>query len=548
MPKFRCEHCRQKIAAPDDYVGRRVRCPRCKQPVQVPALAEAVAAAAPIATPTPVVAAPAEALVAPTMAPAPPPPPSIAKSESPPSQLFGPPPSAAPFLGEVQDPLVTRPVEGDLSSYFGELDARDLPDLPDLPYDLSPEEQTQTFWHLQEAAEYHEAPDRPFDGAGEFLSQPVVDEPAAGFRAGPEDAHESPGEPETVSEPEPPPAPEPVVLEPAEVIDVPVQRRRPGLNSADEVADLLRRLDKPEERARRAVEWVVDQRQRMAPRGSRWIGVFGWASVLVGLGAIGLGFLPAQARFAAPAGVGGLVLAVAGLVLALGKRARVWVPIGGTLASAGGVAVAVLVAKGYLPPSAAAKRLHPAPVSPVTLVANTRPAAPDDPSAPAPAPAPVEYVPATSPVIAKNVEVRVASALVLRPAVYSGGYASLHTAEERRLQITLELKQAGVGQAIYRPWRKVEGEDVVEAKVTDAGGTVLPLDERPYTDAEHPVPLAVGALSKPVKLSLIATPDVLLFAPPADPAGDLLLDLPGANIGAPDIILHIRIPAAMVRV
>src|SRR5258708_13503073 len=35
MPKFRCEHCRQKIAAPDTHIGKRVRCPRCKQTVIV---------------------------------------------------------------------------------------------------------------------------------------------------------------------------------------------------------------------------------------------------------------------------------------------------------------------------------------------------------------------------------------------------------------------------------------------------------------------------------------------------------------------------------
>ena len=51
MQSFRCEHCRQKIAARDEYAGRRVRCPRCKEPVRVPSI-EAAAAPAPAAPAT----------------------------------------------------------------------------------------------------------------------------------------------------------------------------------------------------------------------------------------------------------------------------------------------------------------------------------------------------------------------------------------------------------------------------------------------------------------------------------------------------------------
>src|SRR5690348_14084821 len=36
MVKFRCGHCKQKMGVPDEYAGRRVRCPRCKNPQTVP--------------------------------------------------------------------------------------------------------------------------------------------------------------------------------------------------------------------------------------------------------------------------------------------------------------------------------------------------------------------------------------------------------------------------------------------------------------------------------------------------------------------------------
>lgn len=545
MPKFRCEHCRQKIAAPDDYGGRRVRCPRCKQPVQVPQEVDALAEAVPTGPQPPddVPAAPAAAAaeVSPPDAVAP-------KSAGPAGPQI---PSAAPFLGAVQDPIFTQRADADLSSLFGESEDGDF---PENPHDLSPEEQTQTFWHLHEVAGYHDAPEPPFASSAALRPEPVIEAPADEFRAAPEPTPdavpETPQESEWVEPPERPPAPDPVILEPTEVIDAPVQRRRPGLNSADEVADLLRRLDKPDERARRAAEWVVDQQQRTPPRGSRWIGVLGWMSLLVGAGSIALAFQPAQARFAVPAAVGGVVLAITGLVLALGKRARVLVPVGGTFVSCAGVVVAVLIAEGLLPPSKAERVLHPPVVMPVTFVASTRPASPDDQGTLA---TPADYVLATSPLIANGVQVRVVSALVLRPAVYTGQDQSPHTWLERRLQITLELKNAGTGDAVYTPWRNTSDGSPV-AQVTDGSGAVLAINERPY-EAQRAVPqtdeipvLAVGALRGAIKLTPTPRRDVLLFPAPADASGDLLLDLPGRNIGAPDLTLHIRIPAPMVRV
>ena len=36
MIKFRCQHCSKKIGVQDDYAGKRVWCPKCHQPAQVP--------------------------------------------------------------------------------------------------------------------------------------------------------------------------------------------------------------------------------------------------------------------------------------------------------------------------------------------------------------------------------------------------------------------------------------------------------------------------------------------------------------------------------
>lgn len=37
MIRFRCESCKRKIGVPDEYAGKAVRCPQCKQPANVPA-------------------------------------------------------------------------------------------------------------------------------------------------------------------------------------------------------------------------------------------------------------------------------------------------------------------------------------------------------------------------------------------------------------------------------------------------------------------------------------------------------------------------------
>ena len=45
MPNVRCSGCRQKVSVPDAYVGRAVKCPKCKEPMWVGAVADAGVAA-----------------------------------------------------------------------------------------------------------------------------------------------------------------------------------------------------------------------------------------------------------------------------------------------------------------------------------------------------------------------------------------------------------------------------------------------------------------------------------------------------------------------
>lgn len=48
MIKFHCPHCNQKIGLDDNYAGKRVRCAKCKQPLQVPGAVAQPAAGKPI--------------------------------------------------------------------------------------------------------------------------------------------------------------------------------------------------------------------------------------------------------------------------------------------------------------------------------------------------------------------------------------------------------------------------------------------------------------------------------------------------------------------
>jgi phage FluMu protein Com len=487
MPGFRCEHCRQKIAARDEYAGRRVRCPRCKQAVRVPN-PELAAAQAPAVAVEPV-------------APAPTKPKPVAA-----------PPAAPPRPA----PIYTRQPPQDFSTIF----SAPLDELfGSSAHDYSPEEQTQVL-----------RPVHPVEGrppAEPTFDEQYSDLPGVGHPP-------EPAKPPEILQP-------PVVLEPAEVIDAPAPMRS-SLQSSNEVADLLRGLDNPAQRARLAAASAASDAaaRRQVVASSRATRALGWMSLAVGAIAVGLSCVPLTARFGVPVGAAGLLLAMTGLSLAVGRRSGVGLPIGGAVMSAAGLGAALFWAFGVLPLGAGgAFGSHGNTTPPVTLVANSQPARPGE-AGDSP-----EYVPATSPLIVNHVQVRVGSAILLHPAVYKGEYETHQILGERRLQITLELKNLGSDRVVYQPWR-IDAAHDERIALTGPDGIALASDGWAFPDEEHW--LAAEALRGPALLGQQPTSDVLLFMPPAGPVGDLRLDLPGKNIGQPDTTLHIRIPASMVRV
>lgn len=481
MPSFRCEHCRQRISARDAYAGRRVRCPRCKHPVRVPQAETASGESA-----------------ADQHDPAPPPPPAPVVAPQ------------APVIIPESAPVFTQRPPKDFSTIF----STPLDDLFDpAAHDYAPEELTQVLRPVH-------SEDDPPSGAPSLKSPepPAVAMPA---------------------ETEAPPQSSPEVVEPAEIIDAPAPRKG-GLDSVHEVADLLRGLDNPAQRARLAAASAAAdaEARRRIVASSRPVRVVGWVSVLVGLAAIGMTCVPAVARYGMPVGAGGLLLAMTGLVMGVSRRSSVGLPAGGALISAAGVGVALVWGYGLLPFSQWLATRQPSNAPPVTLVASTQ----TDQVAGG-----GEYVAASLPVILNNVEIRIVSVQVLRPAVYAGDLDSLHTASDPRLQIRLELTNLGSSPANYLPWRRDPGGEE-QVQLSGSDGLVLPLEELVSSGPDKPVVLAASALTGPVALGRVPVSDVLLFAAPDGPFDDLKLDLPGRNIGQPGMMLHIRIPRSMVRV
>lgn len=322
----------------------------------------------------------------------------------------------------------------------------------------------------------------------------------------------------------------------AEVIELPPARPpRPARRSEDEVGQLLRdlaELDAADVEPSAAEASVPtspaptrpDRGSRRAALGCRALGI---AGILLGLAAIAMCRASGTARFAAPVGAAGLLLALVGVALTAVLDAPGVTLAGiGALVAAGGIAVPVLGARGLLP-LPGDRRIPVGGSAPVVNVSMSRGRG---------------YVPATSPIVAGDVEVRIASARVVRPVVHDGSWNAVRSLGDKRLLISLELRNvAASGQVAYRTWGRSSAGD--SARFLDGSGRVLrEIDPSPL--------VAVGRVERsPAMLDAHGPPvgDVLLFEPPAEGSGDLKLELPGANVGRPGIIFRILIPAAMVR-
>jgi phage FluMu protein Com len=471
MPKFRCEHCRQKIAAPDTHIGKRVRCPRCKQ---------AVIVIEPVERASEVLAAPS------------PPGPHLS------TQMPKPEPAS----------VLTGKSPEDISSVFGQW-VTTYGEHPEAQENVTQEHETERTWqHL-----------------------PPIDErrsdPATAFRS---------------DLPFGSPPPREVIVPAAEVFDRPVRRRSaPGLNSAAEVADLLRTLGPsssepaPDEGPRRRV--AKTRRSVNEPRPAKlerpktppMVGLFGWISLAFGVSALGISVIGPASRFAVPLGSVGAIAAALAIVMATQLGAsRTSASAGGMSASGAAVTLALLGANGIIPLAAhmSATTIMPGSSAPVRVAV---------------APSDGAYVPVTSPVIVGNIEARVTSVQLVQPIVYDGDWRTAHPMLDRQLQITLELKNVGPEVVNYQTWRRAETEND-DLMLSDANG-----------EGHRAVSLAtfipVGGVNSSVALKPGSrVSDVLVFDPPSDPHLDLKLDLPGANLNLPGATLRLSIPAGMIRV
>ena len=481
MLKFRCGQCNQKIGVPEAYAGRLVRCPRCSQPARVPQPDQVGEAGA-------------------SSAPVDAPPPAASPPASEPAQVAA---TTAPAINP--EPILAKKSSEDYSSVFG-----------DWPTSVS--EQSDAPPAVQTPPAVESSPQ------GSFSHEPAGPEVESG------------------------PAPVSVETEETEVIDAPVRRQEPQPDSTGEVADLLRRLHSDataEWQEESPVESETDERSidaRAVPsvsapaapvegdaagRTGAWVVLLGLLSEVAGLGALGLYWMPATSRLALPVAGAGLALGAAGVLISVVRGAAGLVlPAGGTVISAAAVAIAGLGMYGMLPIGNGPGGGAGPPRRAFSLAAGA------DSELPTP--------------LARsgNVEVRVASALVVQPAVYSGDVSTLQTAPLKYLQITLELRNVGdSGPFDYRPWSRQESSNGDSASLADAEGTTLKrIDLSPM--------MPFGAVREPSTALYPHGPrvsDVLLFEVPPAQSGDLELQLPGTNVALPGSTLRIRIPADVIQ-
>jgi len=251
--------------------------------------------------------------------------------------------------------------------------------------------------------------------------------------------------------------------------------------------------------------------------------------------AVGLFWTLAVARFALLAGEVGIGLALLGIIVAATRRGRGMVlPVAGALVSCAAIAFIVLATRGLLPDRFVPPGQHAGSIGAMAKVET------DSPDSPAKDPA--GAISPIAPARAGDVEVRLASALVLRPSVYDGDSNTVHTATARYLQITLELRNLGEsGEVAYQTWGKPASEGPF-ASVTDARENPLKL-----MDLSPMIPVGRAKEPKTLYARGPAVPDVLLFEPPVSNNADLTLELPGANVGMPGKTLSLRIPAEVIK-
>jgi hypothetical protein len=242
-----------------------------------------------------------------------------------------------------------------------------------------------------------------------------------------------------------------------------------------------------------------------SPTAARALGV---AAMLVGVGALALCVTPRWTRLALPVGALGLVVALMGAVAPARRRGtEVALAMGSAAVSLAGILLAVLVATGVVPLAGAGGQLRGGPSARLG-----------------------------------DVEVKVASAEVVRPVLYSAGGKVPKTDGQRVLRVDLEVRNlSGSGNVAYKSWGALRADVEPVILQDDEGNQLKLIDPAPKVPPGRPreFPTVIAGKSRGVC-------DVLLFeAPPAD-SHELDLQLPGSNVQARGAF-SLHIPASMLR-
>ena len=558
MLKFRCKSCDQKIGVPEEWAGKKVRCPRCQNAIAVPQLVDAIVTSVPSgphsvrpATPTPpkpplmpipplkgkTVAVPHPAVkpktavkpsakvASPAVKPVKPP--VVKKQAASPARAPAPPPEPQPEPVDRQ--AAPEPPGVEIRSEPGpsvepaterrEKEPRESLDStpPLVPDEPSPEPVVVSAKRTSTDSIVTEPPtNKDFSslfaggvpsgvGSSDLDAPPQMVEPSR-----PENRVERTTEP---AQPGPPLS---------AVIDALGGPDEPGTTSSATVSDIVKGLSKEtfdeEDRPEPPPSPVVFRSAPLprttphAPVTNTLARSLGTAAMLIGVGALALCLTRQWTRFALPVGTLGLVIALVGAIVPARRRGtEVALATGSAAISLAGIALAILVAAGVVPSAAVAR----------TAVAQAR----NLPSA-----------------RVGDVEVKIASAAVVQPVLYADGSKSPKTDPQPVLQVDLQVRNlSGSSGVAYKSWG-AKRPDVEPVILRDDEGNELKLiDPAPKVPPGRPreFPTRIDARSKGVS-------DVLLFEVPPQDARELYLQLPGSNVQLPTPIT-LQIPAALLR-
>jgi hypothetical protein len=340
--------------------------------------------------------------------------------------------------------------------------------------------------------------------------------------ASPKNFRAMPADPEALSKGDSVENSEPAHLGPplSEMIESLRGPEEAGVTSNATVSDIVKGLSKPAPQPAAAAAPLPTVARVTAPpmrtfniaAGTALARSLGFVAMLVGVFALCLCVMPRVTRFAVPMGAAGVLIAVFGaLVPARRRGTEVALALGGSAVSLTGLALAILVATGVVPSTATANSLSFARH-------------------------------AVSMARSGDIEVRVASATIVRPVFYTDGVKSPQTDSLPILRIALEIRNlANTGSVAYKSWGALRA-DVEPVILSDDDGNQLKLkDFSPKIPAGRPreFPSTLRARSRGI-------PDVLLFELPPAAVHELTLQLPGANVQAAGGF-NLQIPAAMLR-